>query len=89
MTEGFILTLAQRTMIVVLQVCTPILGLSLVLGLIISIFQAITQIQDVTLAFVPKIIAVAVAIVVFGPWMLRTLVAFTHGLIISLPLLAQ
>ncbi len=89
MTEGFILTLAQRTMIVVLQVCTPILGLSLLLGLIISIFQAITQIQDVTLAFVPKIIAVAVAIVVFGPWMLRTIVLFTHELILALPMMAR
>ncbi len=76
-------------MIVVLQVCTPILGLSLVLGLVISIFQAITQIQDVTLAFVPKIIAVAIAIVVFGPWMLRTIVLFTHELLIALPMMAR
>lgn len=89
MTEGFILTLALRTMMVVLQVSGPILGLSLLLGLTISIFQAITQIQDITLAFVPKIIAVAVAIVVFGPWMLRTIVFFTHGLIVNLPLMAR
>ncbi len=89
MSEAFILTLAQKTMMVALQVCTPILGLSLLLGLAISIFQAITQIQDVTLAFVPKIIAVAVAMVVFGPWMLRTVVVFTHELLISLPLMAR
>jgi flagellar biosynthesis protein FliQ len=89
LTESYILSLAQKTLLVVLQVSMPILGLSLVIGLVVSIFQAVTQIQDVTLAFVPKILAVGIAIIVFGPWMLREIVAFTHGLFVSLPLFAR
>lgn len=74
---------------VVLKVAGPLLGLSLILGLVISILQAITSIQDVTLAFVPKIIAVFVAIVIFGPWMLRVVVTYTYGLLVNLPYLAR
>ncbi len=89
MTEAYILTLAQSTLMVVLKVAGPLLGLSLILGLVISILQAITSIQDVTLAFVPKIIAVFVAIVIFGPWMLRVVVTYTYGLLVNLPYLAR
>lgn len=57
------------------------IGLGLVVGLLVSIFQATTQIQEQTLTFVPKIVAVLVAGVVFGPWMLRTLIEFSERLI--------
>lgn len=71
------------------MICAPILGLGLIVGLIVSVFQAATQIQEMTLTFVPKIIAVAGVIVVFGPWMLRSMVNFTTKLFISLPYLAR
>lgn len=65
----------------VLLVAGPMIGLGLAVGLLVSIFQATTQIQEQTLSFVPKIVAVLVAGVVFGPWMLRTLIAFSERLI--------
>ena len=58
---------------------------SLVVGLLISLFQVATSLQDVTLTFVPKIIAVGVTLVVAGSWMLRTLISFTHNLLAGLP----
>ena len=59
--------------------------LTLVIGVAVSVFQAMTQIQEATLSFVPKIIAVVVAFIVFGPWMLGTLVTFTQNLFRALP----
>jgi len=66
-------------------VAGPLLVISLVIGLLISLFQVATSIQDVTLTFVPKIVAVAVALLLIGPWMLRTLIDFTQRLIESVP----
>ncbi|MDQ0184812.1 flagellar biosynthetic protein FliQ [Cytobacillus kochii] len=68
----------------VLIVCGPLLLLALVVGLIVSIFQATTQIQEQTLAFVPKIVAVLVGIVVFGPWMLNYMVSYTSDILSNL-----
>jgi flagellar biosynthetic protein FliQ len=67
----------------------PILGLGLIVGLVVSIFQAATQIQEMTLTFVPKIIAVGAALVVFGPWMLKSMVVFTTKLLAGLPNLVR
>jgi len=77
MTAKFIVDLAQNALLTALLVAAPMLGLSLLVGLIVSILQATTQIQEQTLAFVPKIVAVLVAVVFFGPWMLKILVQFT------------
>ncbi|MGB9792041.1 MAG: flagellar biosynthesis protein FliQ [Thermacetogeniaceae bacterium] len=85
MTEQYIITLGREALYAILLVSTPILGASLVIGLIVSIFQATTQIQEQTLSFVPKIIAVLVAAVIFAPWMLKILVSFTQGLYLNLP----
>lgn len=85
MSEAYLFTLAQKTIMVTLQVSGPILVFSLVIGIIISIFQAVTQIQDMTLSFVPKILAVIFAMLLFGPWMFRTVVEFTYHLLMSLP----
>lgn len=74
------LTFAERGIITVLLVAGPILILALSVGLAVSIFQATTQIQEQTLAFIPKIVAVLVGIVFFGPWMLTTLVEFTTNI---------
>ena len=70
---------------IVLLVSAPMLGLGLAVGLAVSVFQATTSIQEQTLAFIPKIIAVFVAILIFGPWMLRIMVEFFSGIFIGLP----
>ena len=77
--------LARRSILIALQLSMPILVLSLVVGVVVSLFQAVTQIQEQTLTFVPKIIVLVLALVVLGPWMLHTIVAFTAGLFLSLP----
>jgi len=69
----------------VMLVAAPVLGLGLLVGILVSIFQATTQIQEQTLAFIPKIIAVFIAILVFGPWMLSLMVDYTREIFISLP----
>ncbi|MFZ3172786.1 MAG: flagellar biosynthesis protein FliQ [Carboxydocellales bacterium] len=76
MTQDYVVYLAREALYTVLLVSAPILGLSLLVGLLVSIFQATTQIQEATLAFVPKIVAVLAAIVFFGPWMLNIILAF-------------
>ncbi|HIV75768.1 MULTISPECIES: flagellar biosynthesis protein FliQ [unclassified Pseudogracilibacillus] len=80
MSSEFVLTLAERGIITILLVAGPILLLALAVGLAVSIFQATTQIQEQTLAFIPKIIAVLVGVVFFGPWMLTKLVQFTTNI---------
>ena len=77
MSSEFVLTLAERGIITILLVAGPILLLALAVGLAVSIFQATTQIQEQTLAFIPKIVAVLVGIVVLGPWMLSKLLSYT------------
>jgi len=89
MTDAGVLELAQRSVAVALMISAPVLALGLIVGLIVSVFQAATQIQEMTLTFVPKIIAVGAALVVFGPWMLKSMVTFTHNLSVSLPYLAR
>jgi flagellar biosynthesis protein FliQ len=73
----FVLNLAEKGIYTVLLVTGPLLILALAVGLLVSIFQATTQIQEQTLAFIPKIVAVLVGLVVFGPWMLTNMVEFT------------
>jgi len=75
-----VLALAERGIMTILLVAGPILLLALAVGLFVSIFQATTQIQEQTLAFIPKIIAVLVGVVFFGPWMLEKIVEFTMTL---------
>lgn len=62
-----------------LLVCAPVLGLTLLTGVIVSVFQVVTQIQDATLAFIPKMVVFAIGALVMGPWMLRKLVAFAQA----------
>ena len=69
-----------------LLVSAPMLGLGLAVGLLVSVFQATTSIQEATLAFIPKIIAVFVAILIFGPWMLSILVEYFTNIFVNLPL---
>jgi len=85
MTVEFVADLASRALWVTLLISAPILGLGLIVGVAISIFQAVTQIQELTLTFVPKIIAIFIAILVFGKWMILLLLNFTSNLWINLP----
>ncbi len=89
MTQTVILQLARDALTMAMMVSGPILITSLVIGIIVSIFQAITSIQEMTLTFVPKTVAVAVVIMFFGPWMLNTLAVYTANLLSSLPNFAR
>jgi len=68
-----------------LLICMPILGLTMLVGLVISVFQVVTQIQEMSLTFVPKLITAALTLIVAGPWMLRKLVQFTVKLWTNIP----
>ena len=84
MSSEFIIKLAENGVYTILIVALPLMILALVVGLIVSIFQATTQIQEQTLAFVPKIIAVLVGLVFFGPWMLSKLLSFAYNILSNL-----
>lgn len=78
------LKLAQDAIRTVLFMSAPMLIISLVVGLIVSVIQAVTQIQEATLAFVPKIVAVFLALLLFGPWMIKLITQFTSELLINI-----
>ncbi|MFE8695170.1 flagellar biosynthesis protein FliQ [Cytobacillus sp. FJAT-53684] len=84
MTPETVISIAERGIITVLMICGPLLLLALVVGLIVSIFQATTQIQEQTLAFIPKIVAVLVGIVFFGPWMLSHMLSYADEIFSNL-----
>ena len=73
-------------MLRVVYLSAPLLIAALVMGLLVSIVQAATQIQEQTLSFIPKLLAIAVALAVFGPWMLQTLISYTVDLYLAIPL---
>jgi len=85
MTEGQVLEVGRQALWVLVQIALPVLIFGMVAGVLVSLFQAVTQIQEVTLTFVPKIAAVVVALIIFGPWMLATMVAFMVQLFSSVP----
>ena len=85
MSDTTIISLALQTMLVALKLSAPILVTSLVIGFTVSLFQSMTQIQEFTLSFVPKLIGVGVALLVCGNWMLHTLVDFTTQLFDMIP----
>jgi len=85
LTDTAIISIALKTMLVAFKLSAPILATSLVIGFTISLFQSMTQIQEFTLAFVPKVIGVGIALLVCGNWMLHTMVTFTQQLFASIP----
>jgi flagellar biosynthesis protein FliQ len=87
LTDTQIIDIAMQTMIVALKLSAPILFTALAVGFAVSLFQSMTQIQEFTLAFVPKVIAVGAAVVVSGNWMLHTLMTFTENLFARIPTL--
>jgi flagellar biosynthetic protein FliQ len=80
-----VLTLAQQAMFTLLAVAAPVLGTVLVVGLVISLFQALTQINEATLSFVPKLVAAVAVFAIAGPWMLTTLVEFIRRVLLAIP----
>jgi flagellar biosynthetic protein FliQ len=85
MTQDTVVSIIVQAMTVGLKVALPILLVGLVIGLLVSIFQAVTQIQEQTLSFIPKILGLVGVIVIGGPWMLETLLAWTQELWTSIP----
>jgi flagellar biosynthetic protein FliQ len=85
MTDTDVTDIAAQTMMMAAKVAAPILLTALLVGFLISLFQAATQIQEPTLSFVPKMIAVAIALLVTGNWVLNQMITFTHSLFDMLP----
>jgi len=79
------MTIGQRALEITLMLAAPLLLTALVTGLLVGAFQAATQINEMTLSFIPKLLALALALVLAGPWMLKVLVGYTRELIASIP----
>ena len=85
MTPEYVVTLGQEALLLVLHIAGPMLIVALVVGLAVSILQAVTQVHEMTLTFIPKILAVVLVSVLFMPWIIRRIVDFTTGLLGSIP----
>ncbi len=85
MNQDTVISLATQAMTLAFEVAGPILLVGLVVGLLVSLFQAVTQIQEQSLSFIPKIVALAVLIVILGPWMLDRMVNYATSLYMSIP----
>jgi len=84
MSEVYVLDIAKKAITTALSIAAPALLVSMLIGLIISIFQAVTQIQEQTLTFVPKMLAIVLVLIILGPWMLKTMIQFTQDMINSM-----
>ncbi|KIL47731.1 flagellar biosynthesis protein FliQ [Jeotgalibacillus campisalis] len=84
MNGEMVISIAERGVYITLMISLPLMLVALVVGLLVSIFQATTQIQEQTLAFIPKIIAVMVALIFFGPWMLTQIVTYAADIFSNL-----
>ena len=79
------MTIAQRALVITLMLAAPILLTALVTGLVVGAFQAATQINEMTLSFIPKLCAIATTLVIAGPWMIKVYVSYTRELFMSIP----
>ena len=89
MTTEVVVSLAQKSMFLALQVAGPPLIVGMVVGVLISIFQTVTSINEMTLTFVPKIVCVMLALLVFGPWMMQIVLNFMSNLFLNLAFYAK
>lgn len=89
MSQSVTLTVLQQALIVVLELSAPILLTSLIVGLIISLLQAVTQVNEQAINYVPKIAAIALVLVFVGPWMIQILLSFATHIFSSLPTMIQ
>ena len=85
MDQNTVVNLASQAMTVALKIGGPMLLVGLVIGLLVSIFQTVTSIQEATLTFIPKIVGIALLIVILGPWMLEQIVSYTADLFNAIP----
>ena len=85
MTPEFVVSFATEAISVTILVAMPMLGLGLIVGLCVSVFQATTSIQEMTLTFVPKILAVLFGLLYFAPWMLEKIVTFSEKVLLNIP----
>jgi flagellar biosynthetic protein FliQ len=85
MTQEFVIGLGRQALETMLMVSLPVLLVSLIVGVIISIFQAVTQIQEATITFVPKIVATFIALLIFGSWMIGRLSSLTREIFQNIP----
>jgi flagellar biosynthetic protein FliQ len=88
-TEEYVLHVAYQMFYTALLVAAPVLLAGLIVGVAVGMLQAVTQVHEMTLTFVPKILAAVVALIIFMPWMLRTLIGFTLRLYSQLPMLCR
>lgn len=85
MNQDTVVSLATQAMTLAIEIAGPMMLVGLGIGLVVSIFQAVTSIQEQTLTFIPKVIGLAVLIVILGPWMLGQLVTYAQNLYLSIP----
>ena len=85
MDQDVVVNLSTTALTLAFKVALPVLGVGLIVGLIVSVFQAVTQIQEQTLAFIPKVVALVAIMALFGPWMLGELETYTVALWASIP----
>jgi flagellar biosynthetic protein FliQ len=85
MSDQQVIDIAWKTLWLALKVAAPALIAAMLMGLVVSVFQAATQVNEQTLSFIPKIVAMTVALIVFGPWLIKLMVTFTTQLILSIP----
>ncbi len=85
MTPEMVMTLGRQALEVTLMISAPVLGAALITGLLVSIFQAATQINEMTLSFIPKLVVMFVVLVITGPWMISLMVDFMRRLFSSIP----
>lgn len=85
MTPESVMTLGRHAMEITLMVAAPMLGVALIIGLAVSIFQAATQINEMTLSFIPKLVGIFIALIVAGPWMLSVMLDYMREVFTSIP----
>lgn len=85
MTPEFVIGFARQSIELALMIAMPMLGVGLLVGIVVSIIQAATQIQEMTLTFIPKVVSICVALLIAFPWILDKMVTFTRDLIINIP----
>ena len=89
MNQDTVINLATQAMMLALKIAGPMLLMGLIVGLLVSIFQAVTSIQEQSLSFIPKVVGIAVLIVLLGPWMLDQLISYIQTLYLSIPQLVS
>ncbi|HEY4369361.1 MAG TPA: flagellar biosynthesis protein FliQ [Steroidobacteraceae bacterium] len=85
MTPETIMTISQRALEITMLLAAPLLLVALLVGLLVGIFQAATQINEMTLSFIPKLLGMAATVVIAGPWMLKVIIGYTRELFESIP----